>query len=142
MEGTPPTARTQPLQADDIRGLRRWVVVAGVWAVAATAIALIALLDTSDSDAQKDADATADRLTKVERALDSRLDALEERLDELPQSDDVSKLQGRLARVEKSASDAAESARSADRSSQDLEERISQLEEDSGGDAGADDEQP
>ena len=148
MEGAPPPGsgppqRVEAASADDLRGLRRWVIVAGVWAVAATAIALIALLDTSATQAEKDADAAAERVTKVERTLDGRLDALETRLDELPRSDDVSKLQDRLSRAEKSASDAAESSKDAGQTVGDLEDRVSRLEEDATRPGGAgDDEQP
>lgn len=149
MEGAPPPGsgppqRVEAASADDLRGLRRWVIVAGVWAVAASAIALITLLDTSDTEAEKDADIAAERAAKVERTLDGRLDALETRLDELPRRDDVSKLQERLSRVEKSASDAAESSKDAIQTVGDLEDRVSRLEEDATtpDGAGGDDEQP
>ena len=147
MEGAPPPRprppeRPEPLSADDIRGLRRWVIVAGVWSVAATAIALIALLDTSDSEAEKDADAAAARIVKVERTHDGRFDALERRLEGLPRSDDVTRLQERLARVERSASQAAQSSKDADEKAGDLEERVKQLEEDADSGRAADEEQP
>jgi archaellum component FlaC len=147
VEGAPPhrpapSQRPEPLSADDLRGLRRWVIVAGVWAVAATAVALIALLDTSDGQAEKDADAAANRVAKAERTLDGRLDALETRLEEVPRSDDVSKLQQRLSRAEKSASDAAESSKGAAEKVGDLEDRVEQLEEDAASGGAADEEQP
>ncbi len=142
MEGAPPPSQPpEPLSTDDIRGLRRWVTVAGVWAVAATVIALIALLDTSDSEAEKDADAATDRVVKVQRALDGRFDALERRLEGLARSDDVSRLQQRLSRVEKSASEAARSSESADDKAADLEERVQQLEDDADSGRAADEEQ-
>jgi archaellum component FlaC len=89
----------QPATLADIRSLRRWLVVAGIWAVAATALAVIALLEANkdDSDAQTQA---AGELGRVQRQLNSRLDDLESRVDELPTSDDVSKLDGRLKSVE------------------------------------------
>ena len=141
MEGAPPhrPASPEPLSTDDIRGLRRWVMVAAVWAVAATVIALIALLDTSDSQAEKDADAATDRIVKLQRALDGRLDGLETRLAGLARSDDVARLQQRLSRVEKSASEAAESSKSADDKAGDLERRVEQLEDEA---SAADEEQP
>ena len=130
-----------PLNAADLKGLRRWVVVAGVWAVAATTIALIALLDTSGSQAERRADAAADRSAKAERALARRLDAVETRLDGLPQSDDLSKLEERLARAERSASEAAESSRSAAQKVDDLESRVKRLSQNPGSGGGAGDEQ-
>ncbi len=45
----------EPATRGDLRALRRWVLVAGVWAVAATAVAIIALLDTSNDDAERSA---------------------------------------------------------------------------------------
>lgn len=141
MQPPRPGATDSPTTSD-LRALRRWVVVAGVWAVAATAIGLIALLDTSDSEAEKEADAAAARVAKAERTLDGRLDALEKRLDEVPRSDDVERLQERLTRAERSASQAAESSKSADRKVTDIEDRVQQLEEDAGADTDSDDEQP
>jgi hypothetical protein len=125
----PPGRYGEQVTREDLKGLRRWVIVAGVWAVAATAVALIALLDSSDSDARKEADEAAGRVTRTERKLGRRLDALETRLEGLPRSEDVSKLQGRLARAETDASKAAESARSADEKVGELEDRVQALED-------------
>ena len=141
MEGAPPQFPGRPpppppqrdsLPRDDLRGLRRWVLVAGVWAVAATAIALIALLDTSDEDAQKEADDASGRITRMERKLDARLDALDKRLENVPQSTDVSNLQERLSNAEADATKAAKGvkdAQSSDDQVKDLEERVQALED-------------
>ena len=115
---------------DDLRGLRRWVVVAGVWAIAATAIALIALLDTSDSDAGRRADDAASRIATVERTVDRRIDALEKRIEALPRTEDVTNLGERLNKAEKSATDAAGDAKRADDKLGDIEDRVKTLEED------------
>lgn len=148
MAGVPPRPAGRPgrvdqLNRDDLKGLRRWVIVAGVWAVAATAIALIALLDTSDRDAQKKADAAGGRVARTERKLDglkTRLDGLRTRLDELPPATDVSKLQGRLSGAESGASTAAQDARSAKEKVASLEKRVKVLEDsaDSAAAGGAD----
>jgi chromosome segregation ATPase len=114
---------------DDLKGLRRWVIVAGVWAVAATAIALIALLDTSDSDAQKEADDAAGRVAKTERELDARIDALEKKVDALPTSQDTSKLEERLSAAEADASKASKDAKDASTKVSDLEDRVKTLED-------------
>ena len=134
MAGGPRPAAGRPgqyeqLPRDDLKGLRRWVVVAGVWAVAATAIALIALLDTSDRNAQKVADDAAGRVTRTERKLGARIDGLEKRLEDLPRSGDVSKLQGRLSRAESDASKAADDAKSAVEKVAELEKRVKTLED-------------
>ena len=132
---------------EDLRSLRRWVVVAGVWAVAATAIALIALLDSSEGDARKDADAARARAASAERKLDRRIDDLEERLEALPRSDDVARLQERLSKAETGSSKAAADARSAESKVTDLEKRVQSVEDDAAGaadddDAGAGDDSP
>ena len=45
-----PTATDRPPPSAELRSLRRWLVVAAVWAVAATAIAVLAFLTASDDD--------------------------------------------------------------------------------------------
>ena len=91
----------RPATLADIRSLRRWLAVAAVWAVAATALGVIALLEANKDD---DADQTraAGELGRVQRQLNSRIDDLESRMDDLPTSDDVSNLDDRLKTVENS----------------------------------------
>ena len=89
----------RPATLADIRSLRRWLAVAAVWAVAATALGVIALLKANEDDSGEQARA-AGELGRVQRQLNSRLDDLESRVDELPTSDDVSNLDGRLKSVE------------------------------------------
>ncbi len=132
--------REPPATRDDLRALRRWVVIAGVWAVAATAVALIALIDTSGGrDERRAGDATA-RRGRVERELLRRIGALEKRVDGLAESGDVSRLEERLTRAESDATGAGEDAASAERKASALEDRVKRLEETSP--AGAGDLQP
>jgi hypothetical protein len=126
----------EPVTRDDLKSLRRWVIVAGVWAVAATAIALIALLDTSGDDAGEKAEADAAKVAKDQRALDARIDKLESQLEGLPQSEDVSKLEGRLATVERDAKKAAADSKSAGEKVTDLEDRVKTLEDAADSDTG------
>jgi TolA-binding protein len=79
--------------------LRRWLAVAAVWAVAATALGVIALLEANKDDSAEQ-ERAAGELGRVQKQLNSRMDDLEGRIDELPTSDDVSKLDGRLKTVE------------------------------------------
>ena len=136
---------------DDLKSLRRWALVAGVWAVAATAVALIALLDTSRNDAEKKADATADRVTEVEgdvrelRGLSKRLDDVESRLAGVAAAGDLNKLQSRVGRAEEDAATATDRVSSASDTVKDLEDRVQTLEDapSSGGSGAApDDEKP
>jgi chromosome segregation ATPase len=77
-------------------------VVAGVWAVAATAIAVLAFLAANDDDAQQLSDST-NRARRVERRLHAQVDQLEARLAKVPESSDVQDLEKRLGHVEKVA---------------------------------------
>ena len=116
MHETPPGAPQPPRPGDvapyvederpatlaDIRSLRRWLAVAGIWAVAATALGVIALLEANKDDSA-DQTKAAGELGRVQQQLNSRIDDLESRIDDLPTSDDVSKLDGRLKAVEDDA---------------------------------------
>jgi len=120
-----------PVTHDELRNIRRWILVAGVWAVAAAAIALIALLDTSNSDAERaagDARAGVTATRKAQDALDGRLDRLESRLSETPRTRDVNSLESRLARVETDATKANGRSKTAAKSLTNLENRVDDLE--------------
>jgi polyhydroxyalkanoate synthesis regulator phasin len=124
----------RPATLADIRSLRRWLAVAGIWAVAATALGVIALIEANKDDSA-DQTKAAGELGRVQRQLNSRIDDLESRIDDLPTSEDVSKLDGRLKTVE---DDADKSAAAADKLSgrvdgiegqvDDLETRVEELE--------------
>jgi len=117
----------RPATLADIRSLRRWLAVAAIWAVAATALAVIALIEANKDDSGESA-RTAGELGRVQRQLNSRIDDLESRIADLPTSDDVSKLDGRLKAVE---DDADKSRTATDKLSgrvDDLEGRVDDLE--------------
>lgn len=124
----------RPATLADIRSLRRWLAVAAVWAVAATALGVIALLEANKNDDAEQANA-AGELGRVQKQLNSRIDDLDSRIDDLPTSDDLSKLDGRLKAVE---NDADKSRAATDKLSgqvddlttrvDDLESRVEELE--------------
>lgn len=128
----------RPATLADIRSLRRWLAVTAVWAVAATALGVIALLEANKDDSA-DQTKAAGELGRVQQQLNSRIDDLESRIDDLPTSDDVAKLDGRLKSVENAAD---KSRTAADRLSgrvddlegqvDDLESRVEQLEQSGG----------
>lgn len=92
----------RPATLADIRGLRRWLAVTAVWAIAATALAVFALIEAKENeDAARSR--SAGELARVERDLNNRIDELESRMDELPTSDDLRKLESRLNDVEDAA---------------------------------------
>ncbi len=117
----------QPATQGDIRSLRRWLLVTAVWAVAATAIALIALLSEDDS-AKKESQTASQKVTQLERDVNSRLDTIEEDLESAPQQEDVTKLAQRLSRVETDSSKAANDIKDINSSIDDLETRVEDLE--------------
>jgi TolA-binding protein len=129
----------RPATLADIRSLRRWLAVAAVWAVAATALGVIALLEANKDDSAEQTRA-AGELGRVQKQLNSRIDDLEGRIEELPTSDDVSKLDGRLKTVEGKVD---KSTAATDRLSSrvddldgrvdDLESRVEELESSSSG---------
>jgi septal ring factor EnvC (AmiA/AmiB activator) len=95
-----PAPPPEPATKDDIRALRRWLLVAGVWAVAATATAVIALIQANKDDSAKIGEETASQIGRVQKELNKRLDDVEARLSDLAPSSDVAKLDRRLKKVE------------------------------------------
>jgi polyhydroxyalkanoate synthesis regulator phasin len=118
----------EPATADDVRAVRRWVLVAGVWAVAATAIAVIALIQANKDDSEKIGARTASQVGRVQRQLTGRLDDIENRLDGLAPTSDVTRLDRRLKKAE---DDTAKATTKLDKLSgrvDDLETRVDDLE--------------
>jgi TolA-binding protein len=98
---TPSRRDDRSARAGELRGLRRWLLVAAAWAAAATAIAVIALIaaDKARDDntaAGRQSARTADQISTAQRRLDARLDELERRLEELPSAQELSGLSDEL----------------------------------------------
>ena len=117
----------RPATLGELRSTRRWLAVAAVWAVAATALAVFALIEANEDDDEARTQA-AGELGRVQRSLNARMDSLEARIAELPTSDDVSKLDGRLKAVENSADNAATASDRLSGRLDDLEGRVDELE--------------
>ena len=126
----PPAAppRPEPATADDIRSLRRWLLVTGVWAVAATAIAVIALVQANKDDSAKIGQETASQVGKVQRDLNKRLDEVESRISDLAPSSDVNKLDTRLKKVENDLSKATTKLDKTSAQVDDLKTKVDDLE--------------
>jgi hypothetical protein len=119
----------RPATLADIRGLRRWLVVTAVWAAAATALGVIALIQANKEDTSGQTQSAAD-LARVQRDLAGRIDDLKSQVDALPTSDDVSKLDNRIKELETKA-DKSASASDTDKLNNrvdDLEQRVDELE--------------
>ena len=137
MHETPPPPRAgdvapyvedeRPATLADIRSLRRWLAVAAIWAVAATALAVIALLEANKDDTAGQTKA-AGELGRVQRQLNSRMDDLQSRIDDLPSSDDVAKLDTRLKTVEGDADKSRTAAEKLSGRVDDLGGRVDDLE--------------
>jgi septal ring factor EnvC (AmiA/AmiB activator) len=124
----------RPARVGDLRSLRRWLLVAAVWATAATAIAVIALIaaDNAREDntqAGRQSARTTAQIAGAQRRLDQRLDELERRMDELPSAEDVSDLGNRLKRVEEADGQTSDQLEELTSSIKDLESRVKSLEQ-------------
>jgi predicted nuclease with TOPRIM domain len=124
----------RPARVGDLRSLRRWLLVAAVWATAATTIAVIALITADkarddNSQAGRESARTAGQIGDAQRRLDRRLDEIEARLDELPSAEDVSDLDSRLGRVQSANGETGEQVEELTGSVDDLETRMESLEE-------------
>jgi septal ring factor EnvC (AmiA/AmiB activator) len=124
----------RPARVSDLRSLRRWLLVAAVWATAATAIAVIALIAADDArqdntQAGRQSARTTAQIADGQRRLDQRLDELEGRLDELATAEDVSDLSNRLKRVEGANARNSDQLDELTGSIEDLESRVESLEQ-------------
>jgi septal ring factor EnvC (AmiA/AmiB activator) len=120
-----------PALVGDVRNLRRWLWVAGVWAVAASAIAIIALLKANENSQPKTPPSavTASQLTGVQHSLDQRIKALETQLKDVPTSSDVAKLDSRLKAVEKKADGTASDVKAVRKDLDNLTSRVQKVEQ-------------
>ena len=118
----------RPATLEDVKGLRRWVIVAGVWAVAATALAVIALLKPAEQD--PDTAAAASRsVNRLQDRLDERFEQLDSRVGRLPRSSDVRRLGDRLQGIEARGGQAGEDAKAARDTIGRLQDRVEKVEQ-------------
>ena len=114
---------------DDLRSLRRWLLVAIVWAVAATAIAVIALVVANRFNEEELNARTADQIREVQRGLENRIDDLESRIGELPTSEDITDLDNRLGEVEDRVGTTSDQLDRLSGRLDDLDQRVEELEQ-------------
>jgi peptidoglycan hydrolase CwlO-like protein len=112
LDALPPDA---PATVEDVRATRRWTVVALVWAIAASAIAVIALVHGSNNDSnnqptQTTQGVTPQQLDDFKNQTNDRLDAFGGRLKDAAAAADVQKLDKRLTQAEDDASQAKSDA--------------------------------
>jgi septal ring factor EnvC (AmiA/AmiB activator) len=129
LTGHPPEPPAQPATTDDLRSLRRWLLVAGVWAAAATAIAVIALVTANQDESEEIGERTASQIGRVQRDLNERLDQIEQRLGELAPAEDLTRLDNRLKKVEETASKSSDRIDTVADDIDDLQSRVEELEQ-------------
>ena len=138
LDALPPDA---PATVEDVRAGRRWTLVALVWAIAASAIAVIALIQAGDNGSrdktptQTTQSVTPQQLQDLEKQTNDRLDAFSGRLNDRAAESDVQKLDKRLSQAEDDASQAKDDAsKQSDTITQlqadlkDLQQRVDDLE--------------
>jgi DNA repair ATPase RecN len=131
MAETPPAPYVEDDRAatyGELRSTRRWLAVAGVWAVAATALAVFALIEANKDDDTARMQA-AGELDRVQRQLNARMDDLEQRVDELPTSDAINKLDSRLQDLEDSSDKVGTDIERLGNRLDDVESRVDDLEQ-------------
>jgi predicted nuclease with TOPRIM domain len=137
-DALPPDA---PATVEDVRTSRRWTWVALAWAVAASAIAVIALIqDSNNNSGDKQSTQTTQAVTPQDlnafkKETNDRLDAFSGRLKDTASEADLQKLDKRLAQVEDDVSQVKDDAgKQADSITQlqtdvkDLQQRVDDLE--------------
>jgi len=97
-----------PASVGQLKSLRRWLIVTAVWAVAATALAVFALVEANKQE-EANQERAAGELGRVQSQLNDRIADLEKQVEELPTSEDVQDLDSRLGRVEDDAGATADS---------------------------------
>ena len=101
-----------------------------MWAVAATTVAIIALIDGQDGASVEEATGdVAGEVSRMRRDLDSRLDRLERRIELLPRSEDVRRLDNRVSAAQDRASRASRQGRRVQERVDELERRLGDLAE-------------
>jgi septal ring factor EnvC (AmiA/AmiB activator) len=118
----------RPATYGELRSTRRWLAVAGVWAVAATALAVFALIEANKNDDTARTQA-AGEIGRVQRQLNARMDDLEQRVDELPTSDAINKLDSRLQYLEDSSDKVGTDIERLGNRLDDVESRVDDLEQ-------------
>jgi septal ring factor EnvC (AmiA/AmiB activator) len=118
----------RPATYGELRSTRRWLAVAGIWAVAATALAVFALVEANKNDDTARTEA-AGELGRVQRQLNDRIDDLESRVDELPTSDDLTKLDNRIKDIEAASDRTATDIERLGSRLDDVETRVDELEQ-------------
>ena len=123
-----PPEDLRPAAAGDLKELRRWTIVAGVWAVAATALAVLALIRPGQQDvADRSAAAAKRSVDRMQDRFDSRLRRLAKRIDRVPRAAELQYLGNRVRQVEDRSGQTAGDAKAARDSIGELQDRLERV---------------
>ncbi len=114
----------------ELRTLRRWLLVTGIWAVAATAIAVVAYLEARDTRNEQDSavSATQADIDRVQARLRGDVDELRTDLAQRPTRAEISQLQTRLRKAQRDATAARDDATKASDDVAELRPKVEALE--------------
>ena len=127
-----PGRRFSALVVEDFRSVRRWLVLLGVLAVAASAVALYSILRSEQSADSDRVDLLEQRLDDADRQLrgaseESDVRRLERRVRRAGEETDVQRLDRRLRRVERDVVDALDTSADAGRALRRVQSQIDSL---------------
>jgi peptidoglycan hydrolase CwlO-like protein len=138
MDAQPPDATAT---VEDVRTTRRWTWVALAWAIAASIVAVLALVQANDSQSNDNQQSTnaqdaATQLRDFENQVNDRLDAFSRRLNETASKEDLDKLGKQVTqlsedvdKVKTSSTDQATAVKQLQTDVDDLSKRVDQLEQ-------------
>jgi hypothetical protein len=118
-----------------VRWLGRWLVVVALWAAAASAVAILALIDARNQESAKGSEAKRldSEITGLRQDLVTRTGRLQTQLSTVPNSKDVARLEKRLVKVENDVAKVSAASRKTSSKVTALEGRVKTLESKSGG---------
>lgn len=129
-EPPPALEEQQPATRGELQTLRRWLIVAGVWAVAATAVGVLAFLEARDAKSESSSRATQADIDRLNDKLTKEIDELRTQIDGLPTQSQVSQLQTRIRNAQRDAKAATDDATKATDDIKSLRTRVTDLESD------------
>ena len=126
--------RPAALVVEDFRSVRRWLVVLGVIAVAAIAVAIYAVLEAGEATEEGQFKTTErsfeQRLTDLEARSEQQTDVeeFEARLRRTAEEGDLARLDRRVRALERDVVDAVDASADTGRALSRLEDRVARLE--------------
>jgi polyhydroxyalkanoate synthesis regulator phasin len=120
----------EAIEHDGLKTVRRWMIVLSVWALAATAIAVLAFIEARDAKSEQNSAQTATKadIERVQQGLRSDVDELRSDVDQLPTQAEFNQLQSSTRKAQKDANSAAKDATAANDDVAELKTSVEALE--------------